>query len=143
MNLKNKLSIRQIAKDTAYVELATLLRTVISTLSKGEDVWIGDLWAFPFNKKINLICCDLAIASKLNIYDTMNVALVDEENLQMLLKQEWIRGYFAQHMPEFMVEQVIGLIAGGEDPKQAWKYCIETWIPENETAKHLLILQGD
>jgi hypothetical protein len=142
MNLKKKFSIRLIAKETHYVELASALRAVTVALDKTDCVWVGNLWAYPHNKKINLICVDLAIASKINIYDTLNVLLISSDSLLDLLRQEWIRNYFAKQMPEFMVEQVLGLIAGGEDPKTAWKYCIETWIPDNETAKQLLNIQG-
>ncbi len=105
------------------------------------ELYLINLWSYPYTKKITLVSNDLELAFKLNIYDNINVIYLPSNKIEGILKQEWIREYFVSQMPEFMVCDIVTLIENGETPEEAWDYLVNMWLPENKTAKQILELQ--
>jgi hypothetical protein len=144
MELKQKYSLAIKAKKLGIPELEPTLSAILKLVKDPESsIFVIDCWSAPFTKQISLITSELELALLLNNYDNVNIILASESTMKKLLKQEWVREYFAKQMPDFMVEEILSLIEGGEDQEVAWQYYVETWLPNNKMAEHLLVFQKE
>ncbi len=125
---------------TCKPDVKEVLQPIIS-ITDTQQVYIVDLWNFPYTKKIFLITSNLGIASKLNKYDNVNIALASEDVIFKMVKVSWIRQYLLKQMPAFVPEEICSMIQSGENAEDVWKLYVDTWLP-NKTAKDLLDL-GD
>lgn len=135
MSLHTKYLAKNRIKEITCPNLQSILKRIIKS---HPQVYLLNLWSYPYTKKITLMVTDLELAFKLNIYDNITVTYVSETGVQKALKQEWIREYFVSQMPEFMVCDIITLIDSGESPESAWNYLVSMWLPDNQTAKQVL-----
>lgn len=136
MQLQKKYLLKNRIKSVQDIALQELLSKFIR-----YELYLINLWSYPYTKKITLVSNDLELAFKLNIYDNINVIYLPSNKIEGILKQEWIREYFVSQMPEFMVCDIVTLIENGETPEEAWDYLVNMWLPENKTAKQILELQ--
>ena len=132
--ITNKL--KTIKDSKLYSQLAEIAKL-------SEDIYLVNMWSYPYTKKITLVVNNLELAFKLNIYDNINVIVSTQKNIGNILKKEWVREYFVSQMPEFMVCDIITLIEGGETPESAWDILVTMWLPTNKTAQQILEYQHE
>jgi len=142
MELKKLYYIKNKIKRVDESSLLESLYNIIREIGDAE-VYLYNCWSSPYTKSISLIIKDLELAFKVNNYNNINIILASDEVASKLLRQEWIREYFAKQMPPFMIEEILGLIRGGEKPEDAWKFYIDNWLPDNTNAKNIIKLQEE
>lgn len=142
MRLKTLYSLKTKSNMIKNPELQKTLYKILDDVKNIDNsIFVVDCWSAPFTNNISLVTSELELALKLNNYDNVSVILASEDTMRSLLKKEWVREYFAKQMPDFMLEEIVGLIDGGEDPEEAWSYYIEQWLPNNKAAGNLIELQ--
>lgn len=142
MNLKKRYNInKQISK---WPNVSGLLSTIAKEIDTNNNpLYIIDTWKVGLSNNISIVTNNLETALLLNKYPDVQVILASEHSLDRILKQEWVREYFSKQMPQYMINDIIGMIDGGETPENAWDYRIKTWLPNNKTVNDILMFHND